>query len=155
MTLAYLSPHQFYERKSLWAGNESLLPAETKPVNWKQNFTLTLVMSYPLLTERSVAWKMDKENLHKLERAQIIATMWMLCNETTISYKDCLIKMKFLPLSIYLEIHNLLLSLTGTTTAFIWRYQGLPITKLDNKTAGWHRHILRPTTNILINFCKR
>ena len=27
--------------------------------------------------------------------------------------------------------------------------------KFQDKTAGWHRHIFRPTTNILIKFCKR
>ena len=27
--------------------------------------------------------------------------------------------------------------------------------KIKNKTAGKHRHFFRPTTNILINFCKR
>ena len=41
-------------------------------------------------------------------------------------------------------------------TKFCWKLtRKTEIFEEENKTAGLHRHIFRPTTNILINFCKR
>ena len=59
------------------------------------------------MTYCSQAWQPNKSNLAKFEKVQEIATKWIL--NASFEYKDRLLQLKLLPLSLYVEMHNLLL----------------------------------------------
>ena len=77
--------------------------------NSTRNSKLNSYVGYvvPVLTYCSQAWQPNKSNLAKFERVQEIATKWIL--NASFEYKDRLLQLKLLPLSLYVEMHNLLL----------------------------------------------
>ena len=60
-------------------------------------------------TNASQAWYPSRNNMDQLERVQKLATKWILC--TNSHYKDRLAKLKLLPLSLYIEMHDILMLL--------------------------------------------
>ena len=64
----------------------------------------------PIITYCSQAWSPSRANLVSFERVQVMATKWILnCN---LDYKGKLVKLKLLPLCLYVEMHNLLMYLS-------------------------------------------
>ena len=61
-----------------------------------------------MLTYCSQAWYASKTNLSKFESLQIKATKWIV-NGKVSGYTENLLNLKLLPLSMYAEMHNLLL----------------------------------------------
>ena len=62
-----------------------------------------------IATNASQAWYPSRNNMDQLERVQKLATKWILC--TNSHYKDRLAKLKLLPLSLYIEMHDILMLL--------------------------------------------
>ena len=61
-----------------------------------------------ILTYCSQAWYASKTNLSKFESLQIKATKWIVNGQVS-GYKERLLKLKLLQLSMYAEMHDLLL----------------------------------------------
>ena len=61
----------------------------------------------PIITYCSQAWPPSRANLVSFERVQVMARKWILnCN---FDYKGRLVKLKLLPLCLYVEMHDLLI----------------------------------------------
>ena len=73
----------------------------------------------------SQAWFANKTELKEIERVQKKATSWILSN-WDLSYKKRLEKLNLLPLSLYLELHYLLLLIDFTLEKYNIK---IPITK--------------------------
>ena len=64
----------------------------------------------PIKTYCSQAWSPSRANLESFERVQVMATKWIPnCN---LDYKGRLVKLKLLPLCLYVEMHGLLMYLS-------------------------------------------
>ena len=64
----------------------------------------------PIITYCSQAWSPSKANLVSFEQVEWMATKWILnCN---LDYKGRLVKLKLLPLCLYVEMHNLFMYLS-------------------------------------------
>ena len=64
----------------------------------------------PILSYCSQAWLPNRQQMEKIEKLQKRATSWILGGRNC-TYKEKLIAFKLLPLSLYVEMHDLLLLL--------------------------------------------
>ena len=64
----------------------------------------------PIITYCSQAWSPSRANLVSFERVQVMATKWIL--NYNLDYKGRLVKLKLLPLCLYVEMHDLLMYLS-------------------------------------------
>ena len=65
----------------------------------------------PILSYCSQAWLPNRQQMKKIEKLQKRATSWILSRRNC-TYKETLIALKLLPLSMYVELHDLLLLLS-------------------------------------------
>ena len=65
----------------------------------------------PILSYCSQAWLPNRQQIEKIEKLQKRATSWILSGRNC-TYKEKLIALKLFPLSLYVEMHNLLLLLS-------------------------------------------
>ena len=70
----------------------------------------------PIAVYASQTWLPNKGNLTEFEKVQHHATKWIIGSD--LSYQNRLIKLHILPLSLYVEIHDLLMLLSIKTGEF-------------------------------------
>ena len=64
----------------------------------------------PIVVYASQTWLPSRSKLHDFEKVQHHATKWILNSNQ--SDRNCLVTLKLLPLSLYVEMHDLLLLLS-------------------------------------------
>ena len=106
--------------KALYCIKRNLSPTTT--MNNRKNAYKSYVV--PIVSYASSVWKPSKQDLATLEKGQQRATKWILGNKQ-IPYKSRLTTLQILPLSLYQEMHVLLLFaniLRGKTDLEWWRF---------------------------------
>ena len=71
---------------------------------------------FPIAVYASQTWLPNKGNLTEFEKVQHHATKWIIGSD--LSYRNRLIKLHILPLSLYVEMHDLLMLLSIKTGEF-------------------------------------
>ena len=87
-----------------------LKPNISATCSWVNKLHLYTGYIVPIITYCSQAWSPSRANLVSFERVQVMATKWILnCN---LDYKERQVKLKLLPLCLYVEMHDLLMYLS-------------------------------------------
>ena len=76
----------------------------------------------PIVTYASQAWYANKSEMQQLERVQRKASAWIL-QTADMEYSERLKKIKLLPLSVYMELHDILFFFAVSTRKYDWNLE--------------------------------
>ena len=107
----------------------------------------------PILTYCSQAWYASKTNLSKFESLQIKATKWIVNGQVS-EYKERLLKLKLLPLSMYAEMHVLLLliSLDRNEYRIEFEIKNNRLAKVDENFFHRTKHLYNIVSRVYRNY---
>ena len=88
----------------------------TSNCNWRIKFNAYTGYVVPISVYASQSWLLNKGNLTEFEKIQHHATKWIIGSD--LSYRNRLIKLHILPLSLYVEMHDLLMLSSINTGEF-------------------------------------
>ena len=113
----------------------------------------------PILSYCSQAWLPNRQQMEKIEKLQKRATSWILSGRNC-TYKEKLIALKLLPLSVYVEMHDLLLLLSLLDNKFDikvnFEYQDFEKTRQNARgELKIAKNCLRKTDENFLHRCKR
>ena len=98
----------------------------------------------PILCYGSAIWKPSKDDLGIIEKVQRKAISWIfMTSKSHISYKDKLVKLNILPLSLYHELHVGLMftKILAGKVDIDWRSH-VSITEIENRRAQMTRNFV-------------
>ena len=88
----------------------------TSNCNWRIKLNAYTGYIVPIAVYASQTWLPNKGNLAEFEKVRHHATKWIIGSD--LSYRNRLIKLHILPLSLYVELHDLLMLLSIKTGEF-------------------------------------
>ena len=103
----------------------------TSACHWKVKLNACTGYVVPIATYASQTWWPSKENLQEFEQVQHYATKWIL--GLNINYRNRHLSLRILPLSLYVEMHDLFFLLSMRTGDYDFEENLDYIASLGNK----------------------